>query len=197
VLDFGCGSGIYANLLTKKGAKISGFDISSEMIKIAKQKNPLLDLRVGSGYNIPFQQKFDIVFASLAIGYMSNWNLVFKQVGKVLNKNGLFVFSTDNPIIACKSRIKVDNKDIIYLGEKDYFQINAKHNSWQMPTGTFQVPWNHKTYEYIIKTIVNSGFELVDYTDAKPLKSAKKYFPEYYEEYSKIPRFSIWKVRKK
>ena len=32
ILDFGCGSGIYAKLLTKKGAKIKGFYISNEII---------------------------------------------------------------------------------------------------------------------------------------------------------------------
>jgi len=46
ILDFGCGTGIYAKILTKKRAKVKGFDISREMIKIAKQENPNLDLRV-------------------------------------------------------------------------------------------------------------------------------------------------------
>jgi len=58
ILDFGCGTGIYAKLLTKKGAKVKGFDLSSEMIKIAKKENPKLDLRVGSGNKIPFTEKF-------------------------------------------------------------------------------------------------------------------------------------------
>jgi len=53
VLDFGCGSGIYAKILTKKGAIVKGFDISEEMLKIAKKDNPTLDLRQGSGYKIP------------------------------------------------------------------------------------------------------------------------------------------------
>src|SRR3990167_6368968 len=56
ILDFGCGTGIYAKLLTKKGAIVKGFDISEEMLKIAKQENPKLDLIMGSGYKIPFKE---------------------------------------------------------------------------------------------------------------------------------------------
>ena len=36
VLDYGCGSGIYLKLLKERGANIKGFDISEEMLKIAK-----------------------------------------------------------------------------------------------------------------------------------------------------------------
>ena len=36
ILDFGCGTGIYAKLLTKKGANVKGFDISKYAIDNAK-----------------------------------------------------------------------------------------------------------------------------------------------------------------
>ena len=35
ILDFGCGTGIYAKILTKKNAKVKGFDISPKMLEIA------------------------------------------------------------------------------------------------------------------------------------------------------------------
>ncbi len=98
ILDFGCGSGIYAKLLTEKGAKVKGFDLSEKMLEIARRDNPKLDLRHGSGYKIPFNEKFDIVVAALVIDYFDNWDKVFKEVSKVLNKGGYFIFSGGNPV---------------------------------------------------------------------------------------------------
>ena len=40
ILDIGCGTGIYAKILKRRGAKIKGIDISEEMIKIARKENP-------------------------------------------------------------------------------------------------------------------------------------------------------------
>src|SRR3989338_10619871 len=74
VLDYGCGSGIYASLLKKKGAKIKGFDISEEMLSIARKNNPEIELKQGSGYHIPYHEKFDIILASLVVHYMNDWD---------------------------------------------------------------------------------------------------------------------------
>src|SRR3989344_471656 len=54
VLDWGCGSGIYIKELKSKGAKIKGFDISEKMVAIAKKINPDIEIKVGSGTNIPY-----------------------------------------------------------------------------------------------------------------------------------------------
>jgi SAM-dependent methyltransferase len=194
ILDYGCGSGLYAKILSKHGAIVKGFDISSEMIKFAKQENPSLDLRIGSGYKIPFKEKFDIILASLVFGYMSDWKILFGELSRVLKSNGFVVFSTNNPVVACKEKIK---DGMIYLGKKDYFKEDALYDQWSTEKVELIVPWHHKTLGYIVRAITQSGFELVDYSDPRPLKSAKKYFPEYYALYSKVPRFSVWKVRKK
>ena len=55
----------------------------------------------------------------------------------------------------------------------------------------------HRTYESIIKTIIKNGFEIVDYKDCRPLKKAKKIFPDHYKINEAMPYFSVWKVRKK
>ncbi len=45
LLDIGCGSGIYAKQLSRKGAIVKGFDVSAKMLAIARKNNPNLDLR--------------------------------------------------------------------------------------------------------------------------------------------------------
>lgn len=192
ILDFGCGTGIYAKLLAKKGAIVKGFDISPEMIKIANQENPKLELKVGSAYNIPFKEKFDIVLASLVVHYLGDWNKMFSEVRRVLKPRGIFLFSTGNPVAEFSEKINVKNKRIRALG--DYFKEGKKYAIWQSKLKVFSY---HRTYETLINSILKNNFEIIGYKDAFPIKKAKKFFPEDYKVYSKIPFFTVWRLRLK
>jgi ubiquinone/menaquinone biosynthesis C-methylase UbiE len=200
ILDFGCGTGIYAKLLTKKGAKVSGFDISKTMLDIAKKENPKLDLKFGSGYKIPFKEKFDIVNCSLVLEHIKDWNKAFKEVYRVLKPNGIFVFSINNPVGNATKRIK--NKGKKYTTIQDYFSEKVRYISWTMNKGLKnemieKVPNYHKTYETIINIILRNKFELIGYKDAIPIEKAKKLFPKRYYTYNKIPSFTVWKLKKR
>lgn len=197
ILDIGCGTGIYAKILTQKGAIVKGFDISPSMVGVARRENPKLDLRIGSANKIPFNEKFDIAFASLVVHYLPDWNKMLKEIRRVLKDDGIFIFSTGNPVAESVERIYVKGKRYKVLA--NYFNENKRYGSWKrankaMPIG---VPFYHITYETMIKRILNSSFEVLDYKDCFPLRKAKKYFPKEYEDYSNIPFFCVFKVRKK
>ena len=196
ILDFGCGTGIYAKLLTQKGAKVKGFDISKEMLEIAEKENPKLDLRLGSGYKIPFNEKFDIVLASLVVHYLKDWDKMFKEVRRVLKSGDCFIFSTGNPVAEARKKIEIGNQKISVLD--NYFNEGKIYGKWKDNKGNkMKMSSYHKTYETIIKTIVKNNFEIVDYKDCFPIKKAKKLFPEDYAEYSRKPFFCVWKIKKK
>ena len=84
ILDFGCGTGIYTKILKNKGAKIKGFDISPKMLKIAKDYVKNVEFRQGTGNKIPFDEKFDIVVASLVLDYFKDWNKPLKEINRIL-----------------------------------------------------------------------------------------------------------------
>jgi SAM-dependent methyltransferase len=193
ILDFGCGTGIYAKLLTKKGAIVKGFDISPKMLEIAKKENPTLDLRLGSGNKIPFKEKFDIIFASLVLNYFEDWNNVFIQLKELLNREGIFIFSVRNPVIESFEKPAEREKEIINLKMKNYFSETKFYTQWKK----INMPAYHKTYETIIKIILENGFEIVDYGDSFPSKNSEELFPEKYSLFSKIPFFCGWKVKLK
>ena len=122
VLDYGCGSGIYLKLLKERGANIKGFDISEEMLKIAKKNNLGVELKQGSGYHIPFKEKFDIILSSLVVHYMNDWDKIFKEMARVLNKGGEIVFFTGNPVYEVNKNMLVKGKKYKVLGINDYFK---------------------------------------------------------------------------
>lgn len=199
VLDYGCGSGIYTKILINKGAKVKGFDISEEMLKIARKNNPDTELKQGSGYNIPFKEKFDIIVAPLVVHYMKDWNKMFKEMGRVLNKKGIIIFSTGNPVYEVGKSIIVNGKKHKVLGIKSYFKESLFYARWTNPYNNKKIkaPAYHLTYETIIKTIIRNGFEIIDYKDCFPDRTAKKLFPKEYAKYSMVPLFMVFKLRKR
>lgn len=47
VADLGCGPGHVARYLTDRGARVTGLDLSEEMIRVAASRNPGIEFRVG------------------------------------------------------------------------------------------------------------------------------------------------------
>lgn len=198
VLDWGCGTGLYAKELKKRGAKVKGFDISEEMIRIAKDENPGVDFRVGSGLKIPFNERFDIVFASLALHYLNDWDKALKEISRVLKKNGIFIFSSTNPVRRMSSGHIEGDREYRLLGKKNYFAEGRVEAEWVLPDGRkVVIPFYHKTFGTIVKTIVRNNFEIVDYEDLRPVSKAKNLFPKLYDSFTTIPHFCIWRLRKK
>ncbi len=103
VLEIGCGGAQCSIAFAKQGAKVSAIDISEEQLKFAKAlaaKNrvkinfyqgdikSLRQIRSGSQ---------DVVFSAFALLYVDDLPACFREVKRVLKKNGVFVFSVDHP----------------------------------------------------------------------------------------------------
>ena len=92
LIDLGCGTGKYSNLLTKLKLNVVGVDRSKEMLKIAKKKfnkNKKLTF-VNSNINKINLKKFDIISALFHIlSYQTsttNINSFFKMLILISNK---------------------------------------------------------------------------------------------------------------
>lgn len=94
ILDFGCGDGRHAANLLEMGAKrVSGIDISPDMIELANlRKKNGLEFFVADGAKVPFGDKsFDIVFSNFVIHYFMDARVPLTEIGRVLKTSGYFV----------------------------------------------------------------------------------------------------------
>ena len=66
ILDVGCGYGGLQNHLMGKVKNLSykGIDISKEMIRLAKEKNPQIDFITGDYLETTFKEKFDYIICN-------------------------------------------------------------------------------------------------------------------------------------
>ena len=99
LLDLGCGDGTNAQTLTKKGFKVTGLDISQEGLRIAQEKSNATFLFHDIFTTLPFpNESFDAVLAYQSLNHAEKPKILtaFKEVSRVLKKDGLFLIRIAN-----------------------------------------------------------------------------------------------------
>lgn len=99
VLDIGCGPGTYANGLIKKGAEaVLGIDISSAMIKLAKERTRRSGIEQRCRFEkldfmkIDSQDKFDLIIAAGIFDYISEPGSFLLKVHQYLQDKAILSF---------------------------------------------------------------------------------------------------------
>jgi len=100
VLDLGCGTGRYSQLLSEQGAEVIAIDISSVMVEQARQKNKKtsFDLIRGSLYDICLvSSSFDLVVCALTLNHIECLDRMLSETTRVLKKGGTIIISDFHP----------------------------------------------------------------------------------------------------
>lgn len=164
MLDFACATGLYSFEFSNNLKEIQAFDISSEMIKIAKNKG--MNIKKN---NIIFSQTtlfdekykvrtFDTILALNILLYFEDVEKVLNRMSELLKPNGLIITST-----AClkekRTLIGILSGSIIYILKK----------LKKLPYIKFF------TIRELEKIIINCSFKIIE-TDILIDKPATEYF---------------------
>ncbi len=103
VLEVGCGAGVDLARFAKGGALVTGVDLSSSAIDLARanvaQQGLTADLRVADAEQLPFADAaFDFVFAHGVVQYTAHPQRLIDEVRRVLKPGGEAVFQVYNRI---------------------------------------------------------------------------------------------------
>lgn len=98
VLDFGCGTGNYANTLQKlTQAQVYGVEPSDGMREKATAKNPNITFVKGNHESIPFEDNyFDFVYMTDVIHHVPDVGMMFAEIGRVLKNGGSLCIVTES-----------------------------------------------------------------------------------------------------
>jgi len=196
VLDLGCGSGPFVKKLIALGAeKVSGIDLSSGLIAIAKRENPISDFYVGDAKKTPFENsEFDIVSSSLMVHYFKELNPLFKEVSRILKQGGLFAFSMHHPVMEVTGRLEVNGAKTNTIEFRKYFHNDLYH--WKLKDSMDMIAYHH-TFENIFNNLEKNGFVVESLLEPKAPQSAEKINKKVYDRSNFRPSFLVIKARKK
>jgi SAM-dependent methyltransferase len=94
VLDVACGAGYVAEAACDRGASATGIDISSEMIRIARERNPDIEFRVGDALALDFDPaQFDAVVSNFGVIHTPDYAAAFAEARRVLRPSGVLAFT--------------------------------------------------------------------------------------------------------
>ena len=113
VLMLGCGTGEESTMLNEfNAADIVGIDLSEESIRLARDSYPNCTFVVGDMHELPFDDDtFDFVYSSLAVHYSETPESVYREISRVLKKDGQLLFSVGHPLRwACEEKV-IDGVD--------------------------------------------------------------------------------------
>jgi ubiquinone/menaquinone biosynthesis C-methylase UbiE len=101
ILDLACGTGRHTIPLTKENFHVVGLDVSSKLLKIAKQRQPQVQLVKADVQYLPFIEKTFSAAISLdnSFGYLPTEEMdleSLKELHKTLQAKGLFVLDVFN-----------------------------------------------------------------------------------------------------
>lgn len=149
ILDLGIGTGLNSNKFASMGLRVTGIDISKEMLEACEQKQFAEELVRQDFYNngIPFKENsFNHTVCCGVIHFFDELDMLFNDVKRVTKPNGIWGFSYSPN----------------YSGK----QIEEVMTSWGVPI------YKHSE-EYINKLLLNNNITLLK-EQRLLLKSADK-----------------------
>ncbi|GKQ42410.1 methyltransferase [Companilactobacillus sp. RD055328] len=174
VLDMGCGYGWHSIYAAEHGAKkVIGIDSSEKMLEVAREKNEfdIVEFEQIDINSLPFDSgSFDVVFSSLALHYIQDFEGVIKQVYRLLAKNGKLIFSVEHPIFTAEGseqwRYKEDGTIDSFPVDR-YFEEGVREtNFWETTVTKY-----HRTLTTYIDTLILQGFNIERVIEPTPPES--------------------------
>jgi len=170
ILDAGCGAGAVSAALLDRGAVMTGFDRSTKMVELARQRlGDDTDLRVADIANpLPYPDAaFDDVIAALVLHYLEDWTAPLAELRRVLKPGGRLIVVVNHPII-----LKVAHR------EADYFAISKWSDEYTFNGQKAVLTYWHRPLHAMTDAFTAAAFRTAVISEPHPAPEARELFPD-------------------
>lgn len=186
VLDAGCGSGLYAERLLERGAKVVGVDASAELLALAAG-------RLGTRAQLHHQDlsqpltwagnaSFDRVVMALVLHYLDDPVPALREMHRVLADDGHLVISTHHPAL-----------DWQRLGGS-YFTDEMYQEQW---SSGWTMRYPRRPLHSMTDEFAEAGFLIDRIAEHRPVPEMAEADPRNYEKLSTTPAFIAFRLIKR
>jgi SAM-dependent methyltransferase len=184
VLDAGCGPGLYAEELARRGARVVAVDASAEMVRLASARvGAVTEVRrhvLGEPLTFLADGAVDAVVCALVWHYLDDRGAVLDELHRVLRPGGHLVISTVHP-----------TEDWRVHGG-DYFDVAVKREHWSSMDLT--VPSWRMPLTVLCDEFADHGFLIERILEPRPLPDAAEVDPDEYGRLMTTPVFICFRL---
>ncbi len=165
VLDLACGQGFFSHEIAKAGAEVVGVDISPELVAKAKKGQGNFLSAVATNLSVLGDRKFDVAICVLAIQNIEDISKTFKEVARVLEKNGKFIIVLNHPAfrVPKKSSWGFDDSAKVEYRRVDEYLSESRAEIDMNPAaegkGEKTISF-HRPLQVYSKTLANASFSI-------------------------------------
>ncbi|MFT4510986.1 class I SAM-dependent methyltransferase [Caballeronia sp. 15711] len=193
VLDAGCGPGICSEHLARNGATVHAFDVTPQMVDLARDRCAQLSVEVMVGdLASPLEwlpaQSFDKILCSLAFDYVEDLKPVFREFRRVARRGATLVFSMAHPM-----RDWMDERT---RGEGTYFSTSRFGLYWSgfgEPKPYVQA--YRRPLSDILNGLTDGGWLLDRFVEPQPQAEMQAVSASLYTELTQAPAFICVRAR--
>lgn len=200
ILDVGCGNGYFGRALARRGARVTGIDISPRMIEHAKRQEaaePLgIEYHVLDAAVLPAgfaPQSFDMATSCMALQDMPSVEKVFQGVHALLRAGGRFVASITHPCTDMPFRVweKDERGAKRWLCIDRYFERGSFEYTWAEWGPDFTTEGFRAPLEDWLGWILAAGFQLRAFKEPRPTDEALRTRPDL-EDAARVPYYVLF-----
>lgn len=102
-IELGCGGGQFGIAVSKRGADVTGIDLSEEQLSYARSladdHDQEIEYFLGSVTDMPMisDASYDLAFSAFAFQWVKDLRACFEEAYRILKEDGKLVFSVDHP----------------------------------------------------------------------------------------------------
>ena len=199
VLDLGCGYGENCREFLNLGAShVTGLDLSEKMLQIAKteaRSKQISFVRMSMSDLSALGGTFDVVFSSLAVHYVEDFDQLLAQIHRLLTEDGIFLFSQEHPFTTALRTgprwSQDENGTILHYNLSDYSIPGIRTTTW-IVDGVIKY---HRSFSAIVNALSAAGFRLEQMLEPLPGPDIMASYPAYRKCYHK-PDFLLIRAKK-
>lgn len=159
VLDVACGFGNTAITARRAGAKVTGIDLTPELLTQAREEESIakvsgIDWREGNAESLPFENgSFDIVLSTFGHMFALDQMATAREMQRVLKKGGTLGFATWSPELAWGRMYETISKYMPSVQGNQSLPLPVSPMQWGIPDNIQKLLYETKNIFFERNTI--------------------------------------------